>query len=598
MLNFEEEKTPHSAPKALRYTRKSVMRGSRAAAATARWAGKKIHLRFEGDSVAKHGEVEGDGKKSRRAGLKFTDAEIAAEAPISTNSTTGGKGEKKEKPNKYSSAARGKTKLGERILLNLGHDASDAITEQADASENDAVRAADRERKIVGVGAKYGGRVGKWHRSGRDGRIARREGKLAANELKREHKSRQHFERYGDELPSEFRRQQRQQKRQQKRKQIRSFADAKLGKGRVDIAVKVMRFLAGTVKKAMFTVISYLGFPLLGVVVIIALLFGMAAMLFSFLQGGAVIILSSYTSPDDAIEAATLLATQLEAKLEQEIESIPSQWKWEHIDEFRYYTDEIGHDPFELMAYLSVTHPGFEMDFASPVPRAISDLHEKRYNLRLEEDKETRTRPEPSIDPVTGEIVINSVAYTYYILEVYLTSRSIESAVREELQSSDGELWEWYGVLMGTGGARQEFANPFPGVDWRDRVTSLYGWRLSPVTDRKTLQTHRGLDIAMLRGTSIHAGLDGYVYWVGADDTFGNYVILASDTTLLKYAHCDTITAVQGQKVTKGEVIATVGNTGISTGSHLHIEAQRVPGESYLNPIFLLNYEEETENEE
>lgn len=557
-----------------------------------------MHLRFDGDRAAERGEVEGDAKKSRRSGLKFTEAEIAAEAASTSKSSNGGTGGGVTEKGKRYKQHKSKANLGERTLLNLGNDASDAITRQADASENDAVRAADRERKIVGVGAKYGGRVGKWHRAGRDGRVAKREGRQAAKELKREYKSQQHLERYGDELPSGRRRQKRQQKKQMKRKQIRTFADAKLGKGKVDFAVKALKLVGSVAKKAFFAVVSYLGFPLLGVVVIIALLFGMAAMMLAFLQGGVVTMISSYTSADADIEAATMLATELEAKLEQEIADIPSQWKWGYIDEFRYFTDEIGHDPFELMAYLSVTHPGFDMGITSPVPRAISDLHEKRYRLRLEEEQETRSYTSSSTDPVTGEVTEEEIEYTYYILNVYLTSRGIESTVREELQAGeDGELWEWYGVLMETGGARQEFANPFPGVDWRDRVTSRYGWRISP-TDRQRLHLHSGLDIVMPRGTELHAGLEGYVYQTGTDATYGNYVIITDDTSVLKYAHCDDIYVSRGQEVTKGEVIAAVGNTGASIGSHVHIEAQRLPGNDFLNPIFYLNYMEVTEGEE
>jgi murein DD-endopeptidase MepM/ murein hydrolase activator NlpD len=61
-------------------------------------------------------------------------------------------------------------------------------------------------------------------------------------------------------------------------------------------------------------------------------------------------------------------------------------------------------------------------------------------------------------------------------------------------------------------------------------------------------------------------------------------VIEDSDGLVTKYAHCDTLFVSTGQTVTAGNPIATVGNTGDSTGPHLHFEV--IKNGRYLNPIF------------
>ena len=474
----------------------------------------------------------------------------------------------------------------------LENKASVQLSKEADKSENDAVRAADRERVIGTKFGRVGMKGGKAYRSNEEGRVDKADAKKVAKERLTLEKEKLYELRHGKEAPSAIKR----KKQKLKRKQIRKFADQTIGVKRTDFLVRVIKELQKATRKLISMAVSWLGVPVLIFSALCLLLFAFCSMMFAAITNTAVVTMSSYTSDETAIEAASMLATKLEASLEKEISGIPSAWEWGHIDEFRYFTEDIGHNPFELMAYLSVKYPGFDMGITSPVHLAISDLHKKRYKLELDEAVETRTETEIATDPTTGEEYEIEYEYDYYILNVYLTSRSIESVARAELQESEnGELWEWYQVLMDTGGARQEFANPFPGIDWRNNVTSRYGYRVNPISNAN-LQIHRGLDIAMPRGTEIHAGLNGFVTWVGYDSTYGNYVIIDNNVSVLKYAHCNDVLVSRGQKITKGQVIATVGNTGASTGNHVHIEAKRADT-TFLNPIFLINYMEDGGND-
>ena len=93
------------------------------------------------------------------------------------------------------------------------------------------------------------------------------------------------------------------------------------------------------------------------------------------------------------------------------------------------------------------------------------------------------------------------------------------------------------------------------------------------------------MDIAVPTGTDVYAAHDGTVMEAAYDTYYGNYVVITDQqgyTT--KYAHMDSLTVSAGQSVTKGDPIGKSGNTGSSTGSHLHIEC--LYNGEYYNPLF------------
>lgn len=114
----------------------------------------------------------------------------------------------------------------------------------------------------------------------------------------------------------------------------------------------------------------------------------------------------------------------------------------------------------------------------------------------------------------------------------------------------------------------------------RGRISSRYGMRNG--------RMHRGLDIAASIGTPINAADGGKVISAGWSGSYGNLVVIDHENGYkTKYAHCSKILVKPGQRVYKGEQIAKVGNTGRSTGPHLHIEVlkngQNVNPSNYLN---------------
>ena len=105
-------------------------------------------------------------------------------------------------------------------------------------------------------------------------------------------------------------------------------------------------------------------------------------------------------------------------------------------------------------------------------------------------------------------------------------------------------------------------------------ITSAPGFRVDPFTGRNSW--HAGTDYGAYPGTPILATGDGYVIRADWDNEFGNIVEISHPgvNMVSRYAHAQDIYVKPGQRVAKGEVIASVGSTGRSTGPHLHYEVR------------------------
>ena len=102
------------------------------------------------------------------------------------------------------------------------------------------------------------------------------------------------------------------------------------------------------------------------------------------------------------------------------------------------------------------------------------------------------------------------------------------------------------------------------------------------------MRFHAGIDIAAEKGTNIYSAFDGVVSEADYDKWNGNYLKIKHDNNIMTvYCHCEKLNVKKGQKIRAGEVIATVGSTGSSTGPHLHFEL-RINNVSY-DPKTALN---------
>ena len=98
-----------------------------------------------------------------------------------------------------------------------------------------------------------------------------------------------------------------------------------------------------------------------------------------------------------------------------------------------------------------------------------------------------------------------------------------------------------------------------------------YGWRRDPFTGIRDF--HKGLDIIAPPGTQVVAPADGIITRVGRAGGFGNSVLISHGQGIVsRFGHLQSAQVKVGQRVKRGETIATVGSTGRSTGPHLHYE--------------------------
>jgi murein DD-endopeptidase MepM/ murein hydrolase activator NlpD len=124
----------------------------------------------------------------------------------------------------------------------------------------------------------------------------------------------------------------------------------------------------------------------------------------------------------------------------------------------------------------------------------------------------------------------------------------------------------------------------WPTKGW---ISSEFGYRLSPFTDER--EFHKGIDICNKRGSTIIAPANGVVSSIETDAGYGKMLIINHSYGLVtRYAHLDKVLVKRGQAVERGQEIALVGNTGRTTGPHLHYEVHLngVP----VNPLrYILN---------
>lgn len=129
-------------------------------------------------------------------------------------------------------------------------------------------------------------------------------------------------------------------------------------------------------------------------------------------------------------------------------------------------------------------------------------------------------------------------------------------------------------------------SNTSSGLRWplqvAGTITSYFGPRTSPTAGASSY--HKGIDLAAPTGTSIVSAGSGTVVTAAYNSGAGNYVMIYhGNSTYTVYMHCSSLKVTKGQEVKSGQVIATVGSTGISTGPHLHFGVSK--NGSYVDPL-------------
>lgn len=181
---------------------------------------------------------------------------------------------------------------------------------------------------------------------------------------------------------------------------------------------------------------------------------------------------------------------------------------------------------------------------------------------------------------------------------VKVTIDDIEESQSEEEQQADEtpaavsaflasqEAYSDYGVPEGVD--YDIFELPFEySIPVAGYGSSGFGYRLHPIQEE--VKFHYGTDFAANSGDDIVAFASGTVTFAGYSESFGNYITIDhGDGWQTLYAHCSTLLVSGGETVSKGQRIALVGDTGLSTGPHLHFELTK--DGVYVNPEYYINY--------
>lgn len=250
----------------------------------------------------------------------------------------------------------------------------------------------------------------------------------------------------------------------------KQYTAAKSGK-RTEQTVKGAKKAAQETEKATEKVIRFIGRHKIGF-----LIFGLLAVLVVLLMNlfsscsqmamGTVqsVVGTSYLSEDEDILAVEKVYVRMEDELDRRIDNIESEYPG--YDEYRYSVDEIGHNPYTLISYLTAKYVSFT---PAEMKSELEALFQEQYRLNVTESIEIRYRTEEqtvtTIDPETGEEITTTeaveVPYEYKILTVELLNRGIP------LSTLDAEQSEMYAVLMETRGNKPELFdaedNPFVG---------------------------------------------------------------------------------------------------------------------------------------
>ena len=198
---------------------------------------------------------------------------------------------------------------------------------------------------------------------------------------------------------------------------------------------------------------------------------------------------------------------------------------------------------------------------AEPIPQTVREAGSggaRRYRDILESDLENK------------DLVVSTMEKIDRVKKkMYIQTKSYDEIV--ELAMNKDKLYQALPAIQ-----------PISNKQLR-RLSSGYGWRTDPIL--KVRSFHEGIDFSAPRGTPIYATGDGVVKYTRNDlNGYGLYMVIDHGygyRTL--YGHMSTYNARAGQNVKRGEIIGYVGNSGKSTGPHLHYEVHK--NGQHVNPV-------------
>lgn len=199
-------------------------------------------------------------------------------------------------------------------------------------------------------------------------------------------------------------------------------------------------------------------------------------------------------------------------------------------------------------------------------------MEQRQESEELVAQDEVFANKKPLNDQV-GELANENTDKDYASLVVRIDKAVKETQLKEQ---SVIDLWE---SLSERQSLLNSTPNMKPAKGW---ITSRFGYRTSPFTGKTAL--HAGLDIAAAPGSPVYAPADGVIVFASYDESYGKLITIDYGYGVTtRFGHLSQIYVQVGQRVNKWDVVGAVGNTGRSTGPHLHYEV-RINGTA-VDPI-------------
>ena len=202
--------------------------------------------------------------------------------------------------------------------------------------------------------------------------------------------------------------------------------------------------------------------------------------------------------------------------------------------------------------------------------KAELEVEQESVNKLMDAKKKEMAAYEAKIDSAEGDV-------KSFTKEIEEQEELLEKLLEEERKKQEEAA---------NSGSLPNIDNTQGGFRWplgvSGTITCGFGPRKSPTAGASSY--HKGIDIGVASGTPIYASAGGTVVTAGYSSAEGNYVMIYhGNSTYTVYMHCSRLATTKGTTVKKGDLIAYVGSTGISTGPHLHFGISI--GGTYKNPM-------------
>ena len=295
------------------------------------------------------------------------------------------------------------------------------------------------------------------------------------------------------------------------------------------------------------------------------------------------------TELESNIEEKTAELEKLEAEYNKKDEELQEKLVYiQKYGQISYLDVLLGSDSF--MDFLSNSYIVSELtDADNKLMEELSNTQkevEKTKN-ELEEEKTNLDNSKKSVEAKNKQLSISREAKQEKVASLSDEEKEIQDAIddyKAELKRIDDEIKSKNNVYVGDFTGTLSWPLSKNSANYNN-ITSYFGGREQPVPGAST--NHRGIDIGVSMGTPVYAAADGYVLSVSYSSVRGLFVLIKHGENLYtRYQHLNSNTVSEGQYVSRGQQVATSGNSGIGSGPHLHFEVLTQPYYGYeVNPL-------------